>query len=308
MLIYLFSSIILNLSLSLIHLCYCRDIIYNHTNKENNLYFIFTTFRHGARKPLNRVDFFGNQNYSAGALTEYGKFQHLEIGRKYRKRYSNFININFDKNEIYIRSSNIKRTVISTEKELEGFFNKTINRSNIFIVNGDASKNLFYLDKKEQMKMNQYLESCSKRNLAKNYKDIYNSEIFPNIKHCLMENISDSGINRFCDSIISHYFEYIYNNETNNIISRCGSESIKKFYDFCVEYYDSFRGFNEYGAYVLYNFFHHIFKYMYNAIKGKSKIKMIIIGGHDINVAQFMNFLDRLQIIKRAYFPNYHAI
>ena len=241
MLIYLFSSIILNLSLSLIHLCYCRDIIYNHTNKENNLYFIFTTFRHGARKPLNRVDFFGNHNYSAGALTEYGKFQHLEIGRKYRKRYSNFININFDKNEIYIRSSNIKRTVISTEKELEGFFNKTINRSNIFIVNGDASKNLFYLDKKEQMEMTQYLGSCPKRNLAKNYKDIYNSEIFPNIKHCLMENISDSGINRFCDSIISHYFEYIYNNETNNIISRCGSESTKKFYDFCVEYYDSLR-------------------------------------------------------------------
>ena len=305
MLIYLFSSIILNLSLSLIHLCYCRDIIYNHTNKENNLYFIFTTFRHGARKPLNRVDFFGNHNYSAGALTEYGKFQHLEIGRKYRKRYSNFININFDKNEIYIRSSNIKRTVISTEKELEGFFNKTINRSNIFIVNGDASKNLFYLDKKEQMEMTQYLGSCPKRNLAKNYKDIYNSEIFPNIKHCLMENISDSGINRFCDSIISHYFEYIYNNETNNIISRCGSESTKKFYDFCVEYYDSFRGFNEYSAYKFYKLFQHILAYMLNAIEGKSKLKMMMIGGHDVTVGQFMNFLDGLKIIHRTHYPHY---
>jgi hypothetical protein len=135
---------LLNLFLSIIHLCYCRDIIYNHTNKENNIYFVFTTFRHGARRPLSRVDFFGNHNYTAGALTEYGKIQHLEIGRKYRKRYSNFMNINFDKNEVYIRSSKEKRAIISTEKELEGFFNKTIDKSNIFIVNGHYSKNLFF--------------------------------------------------------------------------------------------------------------------------------------------------------------------
>ena len=305
MLKYLFSIMILNLILSLIHLCHCGDIKYHHTNKENNLYFVFTTFRHGARKPLNKVDFFGNLIYSAGALTEYGKIQHLEIGKKYRKRYSNFININFDKNEIYIRSSNVKRTLISTEKQLEGFFNKTINRSNIFIVNGDVSKNLFCLDKKEKIEMKQYLESCPKRNLAKKYKDIYNSEIFPNIKHCLMENISNSGINRFCDSIISHYFEYIYNNETNKIISGCGSKSIKKFYDFCVEYYDSFRGFNEYSGYQLYKLFQHIFKYMHNSIEGRSKLKMIMIGGHDVTVGQFMDFLDGLEIINRTHYPHY---
>jgi hypothetical protein len=300
---------ILNLILSLIHLCHFKDIKYNHYNKENNLYFVFTTFRHGARKPLGKIDFFGNIIYSPGALTEYGKIQHLEIGKKYRKRYSNFINLNFDKNEIYIRSSKISRTLLSTEKELEGLFNKTIDRSNIFVVKHGLSMDLYHLSRKDQKEMEQYLESCSKRKLSKNYVNIYNSEIFPNIKHChLMENISDSGLYSFCDSMISHYFKYTYGNETNNIISRCSNENIKKFYNFCVEYYDSFRGFNEYGAYVLYNFFHHIFKYMYNAIKGKSKIKMIIIGGHDINVAQFMNFLDRLQIIKRAYFPNYHAI
>lgn len=124
----------LYLNLSLISLSYCVDVMYNHTNKENNLYFVFTTFRHGARKPLFGKDYFGNRNYSAGALTTYGKIQHLEIGRKYRKRYSNFVNVSFDKNELYIRSSNIGRTIVSTEKELEGFFNKTIDRSNIFIV------------------------------------------------------------------------------------------------------------------------------------------------------------------------------
>jgi hypothetical protein len=76
--------------------------MYNHTNQENNLYFVFTTFRHGARKPLAGKDYFGNRNYSAGALTRYGAIQHLEIGRNYRKRYSNFVNMSFDKNEFYI--------------------------------------------------------------------------------------------------------------------------------------------------------------------------------------------------------------
>ena len=297
---------ILNFIISLIHLCLCEDIKYNHTNKENNLYFIFTTFRHGARKPLSKMDFFGNLNYSSGALTEYGKIQHLEIGKIYRKRYSNFINLKFDKNEIYIRSSNIMRTIVSTEKELEGFFNKTIDRSNIFIMNHRYSMNLYHLDKKDHKEMDQYLESCSKRKLAKNYINIYNIEIFPNIKHCrLMEKISDSGINRFCDSMISHYFEYTYDNQTNNIINRCSNENIKKFYNFCVEYYDSFRGFNKYEAYVFYNFFDHIFEYMYNAIRGKSKLKMIMLGGHDITVGQFMNFLDGLKIIPRTFYPHY---
>jgi len=296
----------LHIILSLIHLSYCRDIIYNHKNKENNLYFVFTTFRHGARKPLNKIDFFGNHNYSAGALTEYGKIQHLEIGRKYRKRYSHFMNIKFDKNEIYIRSSNIRRTIVSTEKELEGFFNKTISKSYFSIVKDKYSMNLYHLDSKKQKEIKQYLESCPKRNLAKNYINFYNNEIFPNIKQChLMKNISDSGMNKFCDSIISHYYEYSYGNETNNIISKCGSNNIKKFYDFCVEYFDSFRGINNYGSYILYNFFQNIFKYMYNAIKGRSKIKMVMIGGHDKTIIQLMNFLDELHIIPRTHYPHF---
>ena len=74
-----------------------------------------------------------------------------------------------------------------------------------------------------------------------------------------MDNISDSGIKNVCDSIISHYSEYVYNNQSNDIISKCSRENIKKFYDFCVEYYDSFRGFSEYGAFIFYKLFQHIF-------------------------------------------------
>ena len=293
--------------ISFIALCHCVDIMYSHTNKDNNLYFVFTTFRHGARKPLSGIDYFGNRNFSAGALTRYGAIQHLEIGRNYRKRYSNFVNISYDKNELYVRSSNIGRTVVSTLKELEGFFNRTFDRSNIFIARGGGHfMNLFHLDPKEQAEMNKYVASCPKRKLGKNYRHIYYREIFPSIKKChLMENISDSGMHRFCDSMISHYFEYSYGNETYNIISRCSKENIQKFYNFCVEYYDTFRGWNELGAYMFYMLFQHIFQYIDNYINGRSKIRMMMIGGHDVTVAPFMNFLSGLNIIPRTHFPHY---
>jgi len=293
--------------ISFIALCHCVDIMYSHTNKDNNLYFVFTTFRHGARKPLSGIDYFGNRNFSAGALTRYGAIQHLEIGRNYRKRYSNFVNISYDKNELYVRSSNIGRTVVSTLKELEGFFNRTFDRSNIFIARGGGHfMNLFHLDPKEQAEMNKYVANCPKRKLGKNYRHIFYREIFPSIKKChLMENISDSGMHRFCDSMISHYFEYSYGNETYNIISRCSKENIQKFYNFCVEYYDTFRGWNELGAYMFYMLFQHIFQYIDNYINGRSKIRMMMIGGHDVTVAPFMNFLSGLNIIPRTHFPHY---
>ena len=297
----------LYLILSLIVLCHCEDVMYSHTNQENNLYFVFTTFRHGARKPLPGTDYFGNRNYSAGALTRYGAIQHLEIGRNYRKRYSNFVNVSFDKNELYIRSSDVGRTIISTEKELEGFFNKTIDRSNIFIARGGGYfMNLFHLDPNEQAEMNKYVGSCKKRNLGKNFGEIYHKEIFPNVKKCdQMENIGDAGIWMFCDTMISHYFEYSYGNETYNIINRCSKENIQMFYDFCVEYYDSFRGWNELGAYMFYMLFQHIFQYMDNYINGRSKIRMMMIGGHDVTVGPLMDFLSGLNIIPRTHYPHY---
>ena len=300
------NSLFLNL-ISLIALCHCVDVMYNHTNQENNLFFVFTTFRHGARKPLSGKDYFGNRNYAAGALTRYGAIQHLEIGRNYRKRYSNFVNISFDKNELYIRSSDIDRTLVSTEKELEGFFNKTIHRSNIVISRGGGYfMNLFHLDPKEQAEMNKYVANCPKRKLGKNFGEIYNREIFPNLKKCIqMENKRDDGLWNFCDTMISHYFEYSYGNETYNIISRCSKENIQKSYDFCVELYDSARGWNELGAYMFYMLFQHIFQYMDNYINGKSKIRMMMIGGHDVTVAPFMDFLNGLKIIPRTHYPHF---
>ena len=298
-------SIFLNFIILLFNVYHCKEIIYNHTNEENNLYFIFTTFRHGARKTYRDVDFFGNYDNKTGALTKYGQIQHLEIGKKYRKRYSNFLNISFDNNEFYIRSSDVERTIISTEKELEGFFNKTINRSNIFIVKeGIYYMNLYHLDGKEKEEMEKYFEYCPKRILSQDYQSIFDNEIMPILKGCYgINNATD--IHFFYDSVITSYFEYIYGNDSKNKIGNCSIVNITKIYDYVVDYYNSLRGWDEYAAYMFYKLYQHIFEYMYKAINGTSKIKMMMIGGHDVTLGPFMDFLDGLKIITRDHYPHY---
>ena len=64
--------------------------MYNHTNEDNNLYFVFTTFRHGARSTFTSIDVFGNNVTDLGKLTKFGEFQHLQIGKNTEKDIPTF--------------------------------------------------------------------------------------------------------------------------------------------------------------------------------------------------------------------------
>ena len=283
----------------------CKQIIYNHTNKDNNLFFVFSTFRHGARTLLTNIDYFGNYINSPGSLSKYGCIQHLKIGKNYRKRYSNFLNMKFDNNQIYIRTSDIERTIISTEKQLEGFFNKIIDRKNFHIIsNGMNFSNLFHLNNKEHELMDKYFNFCKKRKLSEDYNQIFKKDIFP-----ILQNyygiFNSPNLDDFCDSVFTAYSEYIYNNDTNNKIGKCGITNAKKMYNFCYNLYNTFRGWDEYSAYMFYMLFQHIFEYMNMSINGTNSKKMIMIGGHDITVDKFMDFLDGLKIIPRINYPHY---
>lgn len=44
---------------------------------------------------------------------------------------------------------------------------------------------------------------------------------------------------------------------------------------------------------------------MYNAIEGKSKLKMMMIGGHNSTIGHLMNFLDELNIIPQTHYPHF---
>ena len=211
--------------------------------------------------------------------------------------------MSFDKNEFYIRSSNVERTIVSTEKELEGFFNKPIKRTNFHIIKNPNFMNLFNLDDKEHEEMEKYQNYCKKRNLEFNYKKIFYTEIFPILEKCYgTENTTH--LYSFCDSVYTAYFQYTYGNDTTNKIGKC-KENVQKIYDFCYNWFNSMRGWSEYGAYLFYKFYQHIFDYMNNAINKSSLIKMVMIGGHDVTLDKFMDFLDGMKIIPRTHFPHY---
>ena len=163
-------------------ICSESNIYYNHTSSDTNLYFVLTTYRHGARYPFTNVDYFGNVIPSKGSLTTYGGIQHLEIGKKYRERYSNFLDMNFNPNQMYIRSSDVERTVISTLKELEGLFGHEIDRKNLNIVkNGISFWELYQLNKTQRKEREEYFNYC-KNNKKRRLPNI--NDIFPILQKC----------------------------------------------------------------------------------------------------------------------------
>ena len=95
----------------------------------DNLYFIFSMFRHGVRVPMdkkliNGVDLLGGKWNKEAELTSAGRKQHYQIGEKNKMRYSGFLNANYDPKEIIVYSTNTNRTISSAQSQLLGLFSK----------------------------------------------------------------------------------------------------------------------------------------------------------------------------------------
>ena len=57
----------------------------------------------------------------------------------------------------------------------------------------------------------------------------------------IIPRIEYPNLEYFCDSVYTSYSEYIYDNDTNNKISKCGIKNAKKVYYFCYNWYNTFR-------------------------------------------------------------------
>ena len=288
----------------------CKEIKYKHSNEENNLYFVFTTFRHGARYPYFKKDVFNNKIKTPGHLTSYGIKQNLNLGKKLRKKYYKFLNLKekkFDRQQIYVRSSNIKRTKISTIKQLEGLLKtKKIDHSYIDVVN--IRKRIMYLysfNNTETEEMFNYFKSCNLREVShkEKLKEKLNNNIISLFKKCYGKLGNIHKKQSFCDSTISAFYQYKYNNMKSNKIGKCGSELATIFYNFCVDFYNSLKKWNEKRAYLMYAFFNNMFIYMQNAIDKVNKLKMIMIGGHDNTLNVLLNFFNGMNIINKTEYP-----
>ena len=291
---FIFLALLINISLNI--------ILYNHTSKERNLFFVFSTFRHGARLTFFSNDIFGNNISNPGKLTKYGEYQHLILGKNNRKRYKNFINLSYDPEEIYIRTSDVERTIISTNNQLLGLFEKQINYTKTIIENGINFWELYQINETDKKELSQALSKCKRRLLSLDELEQNATQILENCFGIKMPNDRNYGL---CDQVFSSYYEYKYNNDSNNKLFKCGFNNAKILYDYCISYFDSYRGWDENAAYMFTKFFKRIFDWMEDSINNKTKLKMAMIGGHDITIDKMMDYLDGLNIIKREEYPYY---
>ncbi|KAG6455567.1 lysosomal acid phosphatase-like [Manduca sexta] len=86
-------------------------------------------FRHGARTPTStyKSDPFKNYQWpdGLGSLTNAGKLQLYELGKKYRSYYANFIPEEYYDKDVYVRSSDKSRCMMSAYTFLAGLYPPT---------------------------------------------------------------------------------------------------------------------------------------------------------------------------------------
>ncbi|XP_028179025.1 prostatic acid phosphatase [Ostrinia furnacalis] len=87
-------------------------------------------YRHGDRTPTDTypTDPWRNESLwpvKFGELTNIGKSQHYALGKWLRQRYSHLLSPQFDPTEIYVRSTDVDRTLMSAQANLAGLYPPT---------------------------------------------------------------------------------------------------------------------------------------------------------------------------------------
>lgn len=98
-----------------------------YPESEDKLLFAHVLYRHGDRTP---IDPYPNDPWKDpshwtagwGQLTNAGKHRHLELGRYLRKRYATLLKDTYTNSEIYVRSTDVDRTLMSAESNLAGLY------------------------------------------------------------------------------------------------------------------------------------------------------------------------------------------
>jgi len=149
-------------------------------------------WRHGDRAPVQTYpgDKYGIEYWPEGwgQLTNLGKQQQFALGQWLRARYSKFLSTTFNVSDVYIKSSDVDRTLMSAEANLAGLFapvgsqvwNKnllwqpipvhTVNVTYDYLISGGVPANCpaYY------NAYNAYLQSNQIRQFDKSIQSVYN--------------------------------------------------------------------------------------------------------------------------------------
>lgn len=87
---------------------------------------VHVIFRHGDRSPMQIFPTDSNQldkwPDGLGQLTRKGIREHFQLGSWLRRRYNDFLGRQMNNSLIYVRSTDVDRTLMSAESNLAGLF------------------------------------------------------------------------------------------------------------------------------------------------------------------------------------------
>lgn len=147
---------------------------------QSKLLFVWEQFRHGARgpwisvDPITGLDFIGEKWTGEGELTALGTRMHYLLGVSMKKKYNSFLSKSFNPNEIYIISTDVNRTIMSSYAHLQGMYNNlTVPLLNEKQIN--MSKIRFNYSEKINTKINDL-----KNNSLQNGINLFPVYLYPN--------------------------------------------------------------------------------------------------------------------------------